>query len=906
MKKIISHTKIISVMILALLFSVMPVECINASENKTRKFDFEESFNYLYINNAEQEEGEEQSIVLSFDNNMSHFQELELLVKDEMGTVSTVQMTRSADGIFLFQNIFETGVYHIEGIRTVVNENEKIYTMEELGVNAYFGVGTEYSDAEKSEHIEVESAEVPETEIKTQVVSIDEEGAATAKASVGEAIEDAESNISGKAKSIQNGVVVVLDPGHDSTHSGASGNGVNEHVATLKIAKYCKEELETYGGVTVYMTRTTAECPFPDSEDNIDDIKQRVKWASEKGADVYVSIHLNASESTSAKGAEVYYHSESTEGKKISQKVQDELVEIGLYDRAIKSNDNYAVTKTAQSYGFPGIIIEHAFLSNSSDAENYLTSNAGLKELGVADATGIADYYDLPEIGAKTTMAEAVYILKNSSDDTSVLSIFEEKVNIEEPEAGEDDESETEDIPGLEEVPETSDGEIIENETTEFVDKIEIVKMGQHEQLASQRFELISAGNKYYYIVAEHSGKVIGISEGKVKQEELQEGLSTQKWAFLSAGKGQYYLCSESGKYLAYSEGEVFVEDVNNDSTQRWTIERASYRSIEGLTPRLVSAKCSDENVVIKWKELTGADGYYVYRKTEDTKWKRIGNVESETTVSYKDTSAPSKTKCTYTVKAYKGDTVSLYDKKGLTITTPEKKTYIKYKTTEKVNYRTGPGTSYSKAGTLERGTVVSVENGYSKKADGYTWYRFKLDSNEYYIAADYLTKETTLSKPVLVSAKYNDTKVTVKWEKVTDAKGYYVYRKMSGESWSKIATVKSGATISYKDKSVSAGNTYIYTVRAYSGSTKSSYDKTGISVKIPAKETFIKYKINTKVNYRSGAGMKYEIKGTLEKGNVVNVVKGSSKIVDDLKWYKIKISGKYYYVAAKYLKKVS
>ena len=54
---------------------------------------------------------------------------------------------------------------------------------------------------------------------------------------------------------------VVLDPGHDGTHAGASGFGVQEADLTLKIATYCKEELSTYNGITVYMTRESASCP---------------------------------------------------------------------------------------------------------------------------------------------------------------------------------------------------------------------------------------------------------------------------------------------------------------------------------------------------------------------------------------------------------------------------------------------------------------------------------------------------------------------------------------------------------------------------------------------------------------------------------------------------------------------
>lgn len=61
--------------------------------------------------------------------------------------------------------------------------------------------------------------------------------------------------------------------------------------------------------------------------------------------------------------------------------------------------------------------------------------------------------------------------------------------------------------------------------------------------------------------------------------------------------------------------------------------------------------------------------------------------------------------------------------------------------TTTSVNYRTGAGTKYATKGTLKKGQKINVKNGYSKKADGYTWYRFKMNSKNYYIASKYLKK---------------------------------------------------------------------------------------------------------------------------------------------------------------------
>ena len=50
-------------------------------------------------------------------------------------------------------------------------------------------------------------------------------------------------------KGANGNLVVMLDPGHDATHSGAWQNGAKEELLVLKIALYCKEELETYSHI---------------------------------------------------------------------------------------------------------------------------------------------------------------------------------------------------------------------------------------------------------------------------------------------------------------------------------------------------------------------------------------------------------------------------------------------------------------------------------------------------------------------------------------------------------------------------------------------------------------------------------------------------------------------------------
>ena len=211
-------------------------------------------------------------------------------------------------------------------------------------------------------------------------------------------------------------IVLVLDPGHDNTHGGASGNGLHEEDLNLKIARYCRQKLEQYDGVTIYMTREEEGCPYPGTT-STDDNANRVYNAAAVGADFYISFHLNSSTRSSASGATVYYPNSNynpvagTLGQKLAQAILDALTRLGLRDMGTQIRnsedhttypdgslaDYYGVIRRSKECGFPGIIIEHAFISNGSDASRYLRSEAGLKQLGEADADAIIAYFGLRE-----------------------------------------------------------------------------------------------------------------------------------------------------------------------------------------------------------------------------------------------------------------------------------------------------------------------------------------------------------------------------------------------------------------------------------------------------------------------------------------------------------------------------
>ena len=134
-----------------------------------------------------------------------------------------------------------------------------------IETEAQFGVNQEYQGIDELAPIDEEQA-AEAADVDASVVTIDENGVTEAQDSIASALEEAGastpstfSDISGRGGNI----VVALDPGHDSTHAGASAFGLREEDLTLKIANYCKEELETYAGVSVFMTRTSSACPHP-------------------------------------------------------------------------------------------------------------------------------------------------------------------------------------------------------------------------------------------------------------------------------------------------------------------------------------------------------------------------------------------------------------------------------------------------------------------------------------------------------------------------------------------------------------------------------------------------------------------------------------------------------------------
>ncbi len=162
------------------------------------------------------------------------------------------------------------------------------------------------------------------------------------------------------------GKVIYLDPGHGGTDPGAIYKDIYEKDITLSICKKLKELLENDGAI-VYMTRYD-DYDLSDSTYNrkYRDLNNRVKVINESMADLYISIHLNSIESTTWRGAQVFYDDINKENKILAKIIQTNLNK----ERDIKEISKILMNRKIK---VPGVLIEAGFLSNSND--RYLLKN---------------------------------------------------------------------------------------------------------------------------------------------------------------------------------------------------------------------------------------------------------------------------------------------------------------------------------------------------------------------------------------------------------------------------------------------------------------------------------------------------------------------------------------------------
>lgn len=184
---------------------------------------------------------------------------------------------------------------------------------------------------------------------------------------------------------------IVIDPGHGGFDPGKVGvNQSLEKDINLAISKKLNDRLAA-SGYTVYMTRTRDEalCQGTESSKKLTDMRNRVAMIEEMKPDLVVSIHQN-SFSAGTKGAQVFYHTSSEEGKRLAGILQQTIRESVGDDnhRVEKANDSYFMLRKVTC---PLVIVECGFLSNPEE-EALLKDEKYQKKMADGIAEGIENF----------------------------------------------------------------------------------------------------------------------------------------------------------------------------------------------------------------------------------------------------------------------------------------------------------------------------------------------------------------------------------------------------------------------------------------------------------------------------------------------------------------------------------
>ena len=223
--------------------------------------------------------------------------------------------------------------------------------------------------------------------------------------------------------------IIELDPGHGGNDSGAVGktnDQLQEKDINLKIAKYIKQELSKNSNIKVYLTRTGDTKP---------ELGERVPKAVQDKADVFISLHNNAN------GEIVDYDHGCTVlvptgnyKKEVSKQAQllgcyflKQLEQAGVENQGLlmrtseqkekypngKLRDYYRVIHESIEQKIPGVIVEHAFVDNDKDVQQFLKDDNKIKKLAKADAQAIRDYC-LGNVKMENDVEQRVTLIKDA------------------------------------------------------------------------------------------------------------------------------------------------------------------------------------------------------------------------------------------------------------------------------------------------------------------------------------------------------------------------------------------------------------------------------------------------------------------------------------------------------------
>lgn len=577
-------------------------ENTNTNTNVEEQMGDSSMMEYFLVDSPVVSSQETENFVLSL-NNIEGYSNFRITIQKEDGTTLDLESSETVGNLVKFSNVFSNkGEYQVTSLHYVYNGQTYYLNFSDLEMDVKFGVDQEYVGYDET------LPDLTEDTIRSEgVIQVTDVNKAEEEIANGMASEASIMSMDEFSRAATGGMTICLDPGHGGSDSGANAFGQKESALTLKIANYCKEELAKYD-VNVVMTRTTDTRP---SENAAQDLIDRVMTAKKAGASYIISIHLNSAASTSAHGAEVYFPntsgnaSLSSNGQAMAKAIQSQLVALGLYDRGIKirnymdgstsSNPNssdrdyYGIIRYAKEQNISGLIIEHCFLNNPNEYNKYLSSDAKLQQLGVADAKGIVSalglslknaYLDQIASENKNLIPDGKYVISSMLNSKYVLDVKNGSMN----------------------------------------NSANIELSTFNNETDNQAFIVSHDAQGYITFTNAKSGKALDVSGGKAGnsknvQQYESNGTRAQKWVvkksnhgymIISALDSNYVLDVSGGKASNGTNVQLYIG--NGSDAQNWNIEKfvSKYEQLDVLAS-------SNKNVI--------ADGVYVISSSMNSKY---------------------------------------------------------------------------------------------------------------------------------------------------------------------------------------------------------------------------------------------------------------------------------------------
>ena len=428
----------------------------------------------------------------------------------------------------------------------------------------------------------------------------------------------------------------------------------------------------------------------------------------------------------------------------------------------------------------------------------------------------------------------------------------------------------------------------------------------------------ISAGIKYYYAVAVYSGSR---TEDKCPEVGVMylvapSGLSvsntiaslTLKWNAVKGATGyEIYRAGTDGKYskITTVTSTSYVDtSVKNNAQYSYKIKAyntactSAFSTASSLKKTQISvsnlkADANGSKVQLSWTGgVTGAEGYVIYRRTEDGSYAEIGRTAGNT---YSDTISAG-IKYYYAVAVYSGSRtedkcpevgVMYLAEPAVTgasnITSGVQVKWSKVTgATGYIVYHKGAGKGWARIADIKDGSTVNYTD---TTAESGTTYTYTVRAYNKDTMSDWNSTKSLMriSDTTLTGASNITSGVQVKWSQVTGATGYIVYRKGAGKGWARIADIKNGSTVSYTDTTAASGTTYTYTVRAYNGSTMGDWHSTKSVKRLSDPKLTSASKVSGGINVRwtgvTGATgyIVYRKSGSGSWGRIADIKSGST-----------------------------